>query len=107
MTIQAAGPQVVAKTEMFKQMKAIMARVAAGLAGWSAVFLPAVAPMAPTINCIMTIPAAPKTKMRRRPIFSTMMNEAGVESTLTRVVTRPIRNGLLIEPNCVKKTGPK
>lgn len=33
MTIQAAGPQVVAKTAMFKQMKAIMARVALGLAG--------------------------------------------------------------------------
>lgn len=105
-TIQAAGPQVVAKTDIFKQIKAIMARVALGFAGWSAVFFPAVAPIAPTMNCMMTIPAAPKMRMGRRPIFSTMTNEAGVESTLTSVVTREIRNGSLMEPNCWKKTGP-
>jgi len=32
-----------------------------------------------------------------------MTNEAGVESTLTRVVTREIKKGLLIEPSCWKK----
>ena len=107
MTIQAQGPQVVAKTEIFKQMNAIIARVAFGLAGWSAVFLPAVAPIAPTMNCIMTVPAAPKTSRGRLPIFSTIMNEAGVDSTLTRVVTSEMRKGLEIEPSCWKKTGPK
>jgi hypothetical protein len=107
MTIQAQGPQVVAKTAMFKQMNAIMARVASGLAVWPALFLPAVAPIAPTMNCMITIPAAPKTSRGRLPIFSTMMNEAGVESTFTRVVTREMRKGLLMEPSCWKKTGPK
>lgn len=107
MTIQAQGPQVVAKTEMFKQMKAIMARTAFSLTFAGSVVLPAVAPMIPTMNCMMTIPAAPQMRMVRRPIFSTMTKEAGVESTLTRVVTMEIRKGSLIVPSCWKKMGPK
>jgi hypothetical protein len=36
-----------------------------------------------------------------------MKKEAGIDKTLTRVVTREIRKGFLIDPSCWKKTGPK
>ena len=55
-TIQAAGPQVMAKTEMLRQMKAIMALTAEWL--WRSA-LPAVAPIMPTMNCIVIIPIEP------------------------------------------------
>jgi hypothetical protein len=56
MTTQAAGPQVAAKKEIFKQINAIMALTAEVLC--LSVF-PAVAPMIPTINYIMIMPIAP------------------------------------------------
>lgn len=68
-TIQALGPHVMANAEMFRQMKAIMAEVAALL--WLLV-LPAVTPMMPTMYCETTIKLPPKINMVRRPSFSTM-----------------------------------
>ncbi len=53
---QAAGPQLVANTEILRQMKAIIALVAEWLC--LSVF-PAVAPIMPTINCIVIMPIAP------------------------------------------------
>ena len=104
MTTHAHGPQVAAKKEMLKQMKAIMAETAA-LSCLEV--LPAVTPMIPTMNCMMTIPEPPMMRILRRPKRSTVQKEIGVEQTLTRVVTREIKKGFLIEPREVKKTVPK
>ena len=104
MTTQAPGPQVVAKKEMLMQMKAIMALTADWLFLSGA---PAVTPMIPTMNCAMTIPVAPMMRIRRRPKRSTIQKARGVLRTLTRVVTREMRKGLLIVPREVKKTVPK
>ena len=104
MTTQAHGPQVAAKKEMLKQMKAIIAETAALLC-FS--ILPAVTPMIPTINCIMTIPVPPMMRILRRPKRSTVQKEIGVEQTLTRVVIREMRKGFEIVPSEVKKTVPK
>ena len=104
MTTHAHGPQVAAKKEMLKQMNAIMAETAAGS---FLDFLPAVTPMMPTMNCMMTIPEPPMMRILRRPKRSTVQKEMGVEQTLTRVVTREMRKGFLIVPREVKKTVPK
>ena len=63
--------------------------------------------MIPTMNCMMTIPLPPMIRILRRPKRSTVQKETGVEQTLTRVVTREMRNGFLIVPREVKKTVPK
>lgn len=104
MTTHAHGPQVAAKKEMLKQMNAIMAETAAGS---FLDFLPAVTPMMPTMNCMMTIPEPPMMRILRRPKRSTVQKEMGVEQTLTRVVIREMRKGFLIVPREVKKTVPK
>ena len=104
MTTQAHGPQVAAKKEMLKQMKAIIAETAALFPNAG---LPAVTPMIATINCIMTIPVPPMMRILRRPKRSTVQKEIGVEQTLTSVVTREMRKGFLIVPREVKKTVPK
>lgn len=103
-TTHAHGPQVAAKKEMLKQMKAIIAETAAE---FFADCLPAVTPMIPTMNCMMTIPVPPMIRILRRPKRSTVQKEMGVEQTLTRVVTREMRKGFLIVPREVKKTVPK
>lgn len=100
MTTQALGPQVVAKKEMLKQMKAIMALTALGLE-------PAETPMIPTMNWATTMPMAPMMRIRRRPKRSTIQKARGVLRTLTRVVMREMRKGLSIVPREVKKTVPK
>lgn len=50
-------------------------------------------PMIATINWQMTIPNAPQMSRGRRPTFSILQNEIGVEKTLTRVVMSEIKNG--------------
>lgn len=55
-TTQPVGPQVVAKKKMLRQMKAIMARTAAGS---SASTRPAVVPTMATMYCMITMPKAP------------------------------------------------
>ena len=103
-TTHAHGPQVAAKKEMLKQMKAIIAETAAWLFFEG---LPAVTPMIPTMNCMMTIPAPPMMRILRRPKRSIVQKEMGVEQTLTRVVIREMRKGFGIVPSEVKKTVPK
>ena len=104
MTTHAHGPQLAAKKQMLKQMKAIMAETAAWL---FFEVVPAVTPMIPTMNCIMTIPVPPMMRILRRPKRSIVQKDNGVEQTLTSVVMREMRNGFLIVPREVKKTVPK
>lgn len=103
-TTHAQGPHVAAKNEMLKQMKAIMAETALLLCCDS---LPAVTPMMPTMNCMMTMPVPPMMRILRRPKRSTVQKEMGVDKTLTRVVMREMRKGFLMVPSDLKKTLPK
>ena len=82
------------------QMNAIMAVTAAWLLG-SAV------PMMATMNWQMTMPRAPQMRSGRRPNFSIVQKEIGVEQTLTRVVMREMRKGLEMVPRDSKKVVPK
>jgi hypothetical protein len=68
---------------------------------------PSTVPAMATINWHTTIPAAPQIKIVRLPNLSMIQKERGVEQTLTRVVTRPIRKGLLMVPSSWKKVVPK
>ena len=68
---------------------------------------PSTVPAIATMNWQMTIPAAPQMRMVRRPSLSTIQKDRGVEQTLTRVVIREIKNGLLMVPREVKKDVPK
>jgi hypothetical protein len=44
------------------------------------------------------MPKAPQTSSGRRPIFSTVKKEMGVEQTLTRVKMREMRKVFLMAP---------
>jgi hypothetical protein len=79
MTIQAPGPQVLAKKKMKMAMKAIWALTAEMLtarvspAAFSKVLLnPTVTPMMATRNWQISMPRAPQTSRGRRPHFSTV-----------------------------------
>ena len=101
MTTQAPGPQVEAKKKIYIQMKAISALTAAGS------FPTWLTPTIATMNWQTTMPRAPQIRRGRRPNFSTVQNEMGVEQTLTRVVMRPMRNGFEIVCKSLKKEVPK
>ena len=99
MTTHAPGPHVVAKKKIYMQMKEIMAETA-GLEV-------SVTPMMATMNSHTTMPKAPQIMIVLRPNLSMIQNEIGVEQTLTKVVIRLIKNGLLIVPSWVKNVVPK
>jgi hypothetical protein len=58
-----------------------------------------VTPMMATMNSHTTMPKAPQIMIVLRPNLSMIQNEIGVEQTLTKVVIRLIKNGLLIVPS--------
>jgi hypothetical protein len=66
-----------------------------------------VTPTIPTMNSQTTIPKAPQIRIERRPNFSMIQKEIGVEQTFTRVVTRLIKKGCLMVPSSWKKVVPK
>jgi hypothetical protein len=70
------------------QMKDIIADTAG--------FDESVTPMIATINSHTNIPTAPQIMMDLLPTFSIMKNEIGVEQTLTKVVIKLIKKGLLM-----------
>jgi hypothetical protein len=69
--------------------------------------LPTVTPRIATMNSHINMPRAPQIRIVRLPKRSTIQKERGVEQTLTKVVIRPIRKGLLIVPSSWKKVVPK
>lgn len=81
-------------------MNEIMALTAWGL-------LPSTVPTMATMNWQTTMPKAPQMSRARRPNFSMVQKEIGVEQTLTMVVIMLIRKGLLIVCRSVKKVVPK
>jgi hypothetical protein len=94
-TTHAQGPQVEANIEMLMQMKAIMEETAAWFVAVPLSW-PTVTPTIPTMYWEITMPLPPKMSKLRRPTLSTSQNEMGVEHTLTRVVIKLMRKGLLI-----------
>lgn len=94
MRTQDPGPQVLAKKNMKMQMKAIMTE--------SETAECVIVPMMATVNWQIVIPTAPQRNRGRRPIFSIVQKEIGVENTLTRVVMRDIRNGSWMVPKSLK-----
>lgn len=73
------------------QMKEIMAETA-GLEE-------SVTPIMPTKNSQISMPRAPQIMIDLRPNLSIIQNEIGVEQTLTKVVIKLIKKGLLIVPS--------
>jgi hypothetical protein len=71
MTIHAEGPHVMAKAEMLRQMKAIIAFTDSLPVSVSA-FLPEVTPMMPTMYWAMNMKLPPARRMFLRPNFSTI-----------------------------------
>jgi hypothetical protein len=55
-----------------------------------------VTPIIATINSQISIPRAPQIMIDLLPTFSIIKNEIGVEHTLTNVVIKLIRKGLLM-----------
>ena len=104
-TTHAQGPHVEANMLMLMQMNAIMAETAALFVS-APLSWPTVTPTMPTIYWEMTIPVPPKMSKLRRPNFSTIQNEMGVDRTLTRVVIKLMRKGFRIVLRLVKKTTP-
>ncbi len=66
-----------------------------------------VTPMMATINSQTSIPRAPQIMIDLRPYFSMIQNEMGVEQTLTKVVIKLIKKGLLMVWSWVKNVVPK
>jgi len=69
--------------------------------------VPSVTPTMATMNWQMTMPRAPQMSRGRRPNFSTVQKETGVEQTLTMVVIMLMRKGFLMVPSVWKKVVPK
>jgi hypothetical protein len=63
-------------------------------------------PIMATMNSQTSIPIAPYIKSARLPNRSTVQKDNGVEQTLTRVVIREMRKGLLIVPKFVYCVSP-
>lgn len=82
------------------QMKEIMALTAFG-------FWPSTTPTMATMNWQRTMPRAPQMSRGRRPSFSTVQKETGVEQTLMMVVIMLMRKGLLMVLRAWKKVVPK
>lgn len=96
MTTHAAGPQLVAKKKIYKHTNAT-----------STMSLPPglVTPTPATMNSHMSMPMAPQMSMVRRPSFSMIHTDSGVEATLTALVMMLMTKGESM-PTCWKKVVP-
>ena len=95
---QAPGPQVEANKKMYKQVKTMRHFEAASLPSLTV-------PTMAMRNSQTSMPAAPSIRSIRRPNFSMVQKEIGVEPTLTAVVIIAMTKAFLI-PTVLKKVVP-